>query len=432
MKPSQSKSCRSWFNIENGDNVRTVTFLEDRKLCPKDLDAFPLPRDTWRHTRITGKSSVVAYAHVAAWAAQHGAPSIEVFQPNKEWISIHPLQPVPGGLALEPWVKLTKIPDDFAELEFQSSDTPNRWLPEVIGSLPHYFADLEKDSRISATGKGANWMYAATAVLATLRNLENYCHVVMFDQKAVRLGDISDNEQRLVELPKASSVPKKGIILGILGDPNSGKSVFSKLASSTLTRMSFASWSLDCDLASPTPDWFLYASKKEAERVCELRQSQKRKWTPELEKRGAEDLKACRSSYDILIADLPGGIHTGKFENNPQRIPKGREVLMEDVDYFLILTRPDTDAVDGWQRELNAVGMGKKVVAVVESLNPDAEQPTLEMSPPSDPGGLWSGWAIGLDRCAVRLPNTEKVRFREGLEPFAEWLVKFHGQNNTR
>ncbi|GIW83344.1 MAG: hypothetical protein KatS3mg105_5151 [Gemmatales bacterium] len=49
---------------------------------------------------------------------------------------------------------------------------------------------------------------------------------------------------------------KPGILLGIVGDPNCGKSVLSRLLDTYRAIRRERGWLLDCDAAAPTPRWY--------------------------------------------------------------------------------------------------------------------------------------------------------------------------------
>ena len=52
-------------------------------------------------------------------------------------------------------------------------------------------------------------------------------------------------------------------MIGVLGDPNSGKSVFSKVFGCILQKYSDKSvWVYDCDAVAPTADWYIYGLQR--------------------------------------------------------------------------------------------------------------------------------------------------------------------------
>lgn len=183
-----------------------------------------------------------------------------------------------------------------------------------------------------------------------------------------------------------------GIVLGVVGDPNSGKSVFAGAVERCARRHFKTVWRLDCDAASPTPNWYLEMSRGPAqERVVALRAGQKRGWDERLEGQVAGRIQRCARRVHLTVADLPGGwFHDGHLE----RVPPGREVILEKIDCFIVLGKTGTDAANEWLRELEQRGWLSRVVAVLHSSNPDAE-PSADLTV----GDRWfTGTIRGLDR----------------------------------
>ena len=184
---------------------------------------------------------------------------------------------------------------------------------------------------------------------------------------------------------------ERGVVLGVVGDPNSGKSVLAKLLDEAARLLSITSWKLDCDAASPTPDWFIHLAARDEQTAKRLRQQSKLGWTSEMEKTLAEALRCCRRHQRLTIADLPGGDH---HVCPPQRMPPGREVLFQEIDRFLILGRQGSEAAKGWRTQLEHFGWAGRVVATLESRSPENDC-QIEWRNFREP---WTGWVQGLNR----------------------------------
>ncbi len=258
---------------------------------------------------------------------------------------------------------------------------------------------------VTFTGSGAVRMYLLLGVSAARAGLADARVTKPSIPYAVRF-----TPERAGETVAIAS-GRKGVVVGVIGDPNSGKSVFSRAFSMAL-RVSrpkwFQSWIYDCDLASPTPDWyctalidFKYDEAAEKE-YKDLRNAQKVKWNPDMEARCARDLAILRTNLDLVIADLPGGRHKdddGTPLANPRRIPNAsRAEMFRQCDAFVVICRKDRhDAIlKGWIDALAEFDLQDRIVAVLDSSDPDAD---FSISPlVTDSEGILHGDIRGLDR----------------------------------
>lgn len=78
----------------------------------------------------------------------------------------------------------------------------------------------------------------------------------------------------------------------------------------------------------------------------------------------ADQLRAGRDVFSVLIADLPGGDHR---TSPPQRIPAGRERLFAEVDALILLDRDDAPAEAAWRQALRPFGLDGRIAAVLTS-----------------------------------------------------------------
>ncbi len=150
------------------------------------------------------------------------------------------------------------------------------------------------------------------------------------------------------------------VVVAIVGDPNSGKSVLSlKLYHYLRAQPGFGCYRIDCDAYAPTTEWTLREHGDELRRIWK---KAKGGWTVEDEQRLAEVLeKLKRSPLDLVLADMPGGNFSVE---PPQRIPPTRAHLFKLADAFLVVAR-DESALEGWQKSLAELGLAARIAWVV-------------------------------------------------------------------
>lgn len=205
-----------------------------------------------------------------------------------------------------------------------------------------------------------------------------------------------------------TSAPKPPLLIGILGDPNHGKSVLSWKLYWQLQQFRCRAYRLDADAYSPTPSWSLYPLAKPIKHDYKR---QRGPWTQGDHETIATTLKNLRRAVlDLVLVDLPGGDHS---QHPPKRIPEGRELLFQGVDRFLLVHCSGScgstrHCRDGWYEALGELGMADRIIAEVVSTREG-----LEFCPPwkdcfpnqcgeRGPSGTL-GWCIAkLDRELVR------------------------------
>jgi hypothetical protein len=393
----------NWYRIEENDGVVTVTFQPSRIRFwpPSILHDSPLRTDCWhdKSVHLTGQGSTWIYAHSAWLAVHHGAKSLSVGNLH------NPAEPIPV------WPVESK--DVCSHVEFQDlAENPDfrvcRLNPltdqipligqgwqDILSSLLKGMTDIAKE--VCITDQAPVAIYAAAGAAAASQKLYTTILTPRTGGRVVISGPTSGTletaSSRLITRIGANP-DERGVVLGIIGDPNSGKSQLCRLLDLALDSTEANHWVLDCDAASPTQPWYLdLLHAEEFHRARELREDSKRTWSDQMEQRVRDNLQDARWILRYVIADLPGGLHTPATKC---RIPKGREVIMEEVDYFLILRREDQpEAARGWREELAGHGLAHRVRGELVSYEPDCP-PGGSLEIAAD--GSIHGRLCGLDR----------------------------------
>ncbi len=152
-------------------------------------------------------------------------------------------------------------------------------------------------------------------------------------------------------------------VVGLIGDPNSGKSVLSwKLYRCLRSRLQGRCYRLDCDAYAPTPEWSLLGGLGPIIRNDIKKRARER--AREDERRLVRVLDRLRhSGLELVLADLPGGIWRG---NRVERIPQDSVPLFRCVDAFVLLARSPA-TVEGWKRALEPHGLLERLRYIVWS-----------------------------------------------------------------
>lgn len=337
--------------------------------------------------QVTGPGAMWMYAHAAAAAAASGK-DIRVVLAAPEGES-EDTTGSSADLRLYPPHALFEI--SLAE--------KTRLKCSVIRSLISRSFDHWPSSSIQEfciTGRANAVAYAHIAAEAVRRGVERiYCWtpadglVIIYDRQ--QLSPI-DSDAIPDWLTTFLDRPKCPVVVGVLGDPNCGKSVFSLALNHFRRRREIRGWRLDCDGASPTPDWYLSSLETNPDEARRKRDDIKRPWTERMEEQIAARLRRLRKFFDVAIADLPGGDHS---KSPPERVPRHREVILQEVDAFILLERADRPTIAEWESELRNHGLSERIVAKLKSTDPQAE-PSISIR--RDETGVWQGEVSGLDR----------------------------------
>lgn len=386
-----------WFLMKVTGETANVQFMQHqthRFWPPAVLQDMPLPvlPPGIRNIHLEGPGSVWMYAHTAAWAVHHHAVTLTISVPQES----NPISLLPYGQSDYPgWLEITCLGAGIIGARLKEKPDHGRWAAKVLSPL-----DIDLNSEVHISGRGAVWMFAAVAARAVQQRASRVSCFQLREGGFVQTWPTTRSGQ-VTPLPTAWRIPfgfpetPDGWVLGICGDPNSGKSVLSYAIDLVRTDMGLVGWRLDCDGGSPTPPWYRdMVNQGRVEEGRALRSSQKRSWSGPMEQEIARQIENSRQSLDLLVADLPGGIH--HTDAAPERVPVGREELFKRIHSFLILGRQGVDGwAEGWLWALEQHGLSNRVIGILTSSRP-MDPPSLRWT--DQRRGLWRGEIQGLDR----------------------------------
>lgn len=353
-----------------------------------------------REVVVTGRGPIEGYFAVGYYATLFNAKKVIYEGANgTPRLEMPATETLPAD---KPWLDIEHQNGAITVSVVKSPSSDGKWdAHEIKYSVPPRLPVTSQC--VTFTGSGAVSMYLLLGASAARAGLKKVCVAKPAIPYAVLFTP--DHAGETISLANE----KKGVVVGIIGDPNSGKSVFSRAfymsLRSSMPRW-FQSWIYDCDLASPTPDWYctalVNADSKSVEDYKALRDSQKVTWNENLEKHCADDLGILRTNLDLVIADLPGGRHkddNGQPLLHPVRI--GREAranMFRQCDAFILLCRKDRhdEILKGWVDALTEFGLEDRLMAVLDSAEPNAD---FSVSPlVTDADGILCGEIHGLNR----------------------------------
>ena len=344
--------------------------------------------------RLRGAAAGWMYAWIGARAAAAGVQRVSVLRPE----GIEPVFPGPiDGASEESGLQIVRNGSRiFVSVAFSRDGNASALAARVA---PH----IQRGDEVLVTGRGPVELYAFlgfVAARAGARSMgcitppEGMASVAVFGSHVGITAEL--DAWTRAQLPRG-----EGATYGVIGFPNSGKSVISKLIAASLRKdhvraiPAINAWTFDADPASPTPDWFLSmlstGDEIEAKRV---RKEHKVDWNDALQEQITARLRHSMPFFDRVIVDLPGG---DCRMTPPDLIPAGREALFELVQKFVVINRPDLDSGRQWIEMLDRHGLAQRVHAVIDSIDPASP---LELKVHSD-GKILRGEARGLDRQAV-------------------------------
>jgi hypothetical protein len=203
-----------------------------------------------------------------------------------------------------------------------------------------------------------------------------------------------------ITLPRREASQAPGVIIGVVGDPNSGKSVLTKGLFEILRPQFPRSWAFDCDAASPTPNWYLSLLDGHAVSPEDLRKRREQynvEWTAQLEASVAAQLESLKQNLSLTLADLPGGKHPRPGDDwLPDRIPESRVTMFRNIDRFIVLGREDRpDIIPAWRQALAGCGCDGRILAELTSEAPESQSQCLHLQ---RVGQMLRGRIRGLDR----------------------------------
>jgi cytidine deaminase len=358
--------------------------------------------------RINGAATTWIYSFFAYSAYQHDATQIEVYYPQKKsYISIYPPDTLEDSDLKDNYFDARQTHDNLTvtlnPYDFKI-DTQN---PQIN---PLKLQQNGGSQRLVLTGKAPNFLYAYVAVVAAVNKFESIWVNNPQEPYLISVGKTNPGD-----VVHKKPTMESGLVVGIIGDPNSGKSVFAKWLYHFIRNEIPKSWQYNADAASPTTDYFLAMREIAPTEAEQLKNQNKIKWDHGLEECVAARLRTLKMYLNLTIADLPGGKHND--DQNIRRIPSGREVMMREIDWFIILGKEEQAAeiFQGWRDELRREGLEDRVIAEIVSKAPTAI-PSLSMEPLN--GHLFRGVATGLDRTNWQIeeqsPDVQKT-FRTSL-----------------
>lgn len=427
-----------WFSTCLTGTTYTITFLyeENRRYWPPDIHLrTPLPPPPPAATRVAleGPGSVWMYAHAAFHFWASSIRHIEIFSPQEARMFI--LTPEAfntggdDGSENLSWERMEEGAY-LVRLENRGGNQDYACVSRLAGCLYKALQGKRIDSLV-LSGAGRVIHYAAfAAAVAELGIRTMHCLVPPEGFALIPVHSGSGASLRLADdtlmrrIFKGSGSPPAKRVLGIIANPNHGKSVLSHL----LQRIAIATrdrlvWRFDSDPASPTADWYMRTLFDDREGADFHRNQQKITWSQEAQHSIATRLKNTKEYFDIVIADMPGGDHA---QNPPKPIPDGRETLFSLVDEFILLYSTPNHPPEVWQNALRKAGIRGEITCMLESRHPEGK---LRVDWVEKGGEVWKGYVEGLDRKQIGLLCKADPKQRDeilgGIKGIGEFLDSF-------
>ena len=321
-----------------------------------------------RHVIIQGKASALLYAHAAYAAVHEKAAKVSVCHNQEDQpVVVYEQQSAKceagGGDAGSCWYSLKSLDAKHYTIEFN----PNSEGPWPIACLRTQPIEMPHAATgLSIRGRGELWMYAAAGAAAARAGID----VVLCDLPSER-GPIFIGKDRIGRcLPRMQRT--SGIVIGVVGDSNTGKSAFARILEQIIQQECLStSWLYDCDVASPTPNGCPTMLKIGEKQENTATRNKEKVRSPHLELYLADCLKNLKACVDIVVADLPGGNHKPR---KPDRIPRGREITLREIDLFIVLGRTDRPgSIRAWREGLRRHNLERRIIAELETRDPDGK-----------------------------------------------------------
>jgi len=365
-----------------------------------------LPKlDTTKPVVLSGRGPLWLYAQLAHHV--HFLPAVAVWDPRlaRGVIVSGPADYVGRALGLDAYVSEAKLPFEAkGEVSARLVESPDVQLlhVEVVGDKfaePRVLERLEReelkvkgDKPVILEGAMPVWLatYYALKLVHKAKALLVYdprlvgAVVVATHSPEYKVGDVveADVEQLLRK--------KETAVIGVVGHPNSGKSVFLHLLSAELRRKGYTTITQEGDLTAPTQEWSLHAPEVRKELKKEMSPEERLNWV-------VESLERARSSgaVDFVLVDVGGG------KPGEGLVTRENAAILSRVDAVVVVSR---EGWLDWLREMKLYTPNVKVVAVLESkLSGTAEYDDTARA----------GVVVGLDR----------ELYRSGLIPHSTLTV---------
>ncbi len=407
----------AWYQlIENLDDI-TIEFVipDNREFTYDTVRSDPLPARVFKNKKVVigGKGALWMYAHAALECHRAGAVEISVSNARDHAaVRIFPHES-PGTDIREP-IFLSEL---SSEGKILITVTNRMWNISDLGAVQAACSAFKENSPYVLLCQGPNWLVSFVAILCHLKHAKT---IEYFDARKGSCINLLTLASR--DWVRPDYLKRKKIAVGIVGDPNSGKSVFSAIFQAVLSKRGMVTWLADSDMASPTPKWYFdslgQGDKQITSKAKTDRDVQKKPWNHQMELIMASNIKNMKKFQDVLVVDLPGGIHGDK--STPIRIPDGREVMFSELDSIIIIVREDKpEAEQGWLKALEERNLQNKIIAIITSAEPNGDFTVKHLH---ETGGILRGVVTGLNRDTVTLTVDKNPRTAQ-LNDLAEKLI---------
>lgn len=373
----------------------------------KDIDLSKLDAVKNKNVTINGRGPVELFAMLSYYAIIKECKSLTIYEYNtdKNFCIYDCNENISNGNYPYRWFSEA---EKIIKIE-KASETDGKWDLDKIKDELKCCKISNIYNPLIITGSGSLLFYAILGASAAISGYKN-----VFINKPT-LKNLISIVQGTNAIAKDENV--NGKVIGILGDPNNGKSVFAKMFESVMRfyiENNENVWCCDCDEAAKTPDWFVYGlqnakSSEQEKNIKETRNQLKKDWTLELEYDVVDYLNNTKKCLNYIVADMPGGLHK-EDKNIHKRIPDiGRSEMLATCDYLIILSRKDKPYLyDEWIKALKEYNLENKVIAEIVSGNYDA-QPKAENAY-FDDNGIFHVTIHGLNRNTKRSDLVESIK----------------------
>jgi CO dehydrogenase nickel-insertion accessory protein CooC1 len=141
--------------------------------------------------------------------------------------------------------------------------------------------------------------------------------------------------------------------IAVLGDPNTGKSVFTYLLFKELVkRGNIKVFRQEGDPSAPTGPWYLESGKEE------LRKKIKSPWDWKKVEWVRDSIANLKKTFDVVLVDAGGG------RPPAERVTRENAEILKTVDAVILLCRSDNyeECFSGWEKELREKAPHVKVI----------------------------------------------------------------------